>query len=407
MPRTKKGSNNTKVRDILVGKKYSKSNALVNAKGKTSLLGQKLFAVGVQQVGRNEETGRLESVMYGTELRAIFGNNSGSFYEQIKELVEPIKGKPSLMDWRVVYTDDTTKTIEAINVITDCKFENGILTLRYNDSIENQIIELKKGYTVYSLEETIPLKSLYSFRIYEILKAEYDLQAHRARKMGMTVDSNKVFVLEMELTDLKLRLGIIDPTINKNILKAIKKTNPDYDYIEELSKEQTDSVKYIKYSNFKRLALDRAQKELSEKTHLSFDYEEIKNGRGGKVVGIRFYIKFRKDDSVTEIKGELADDEKDNALEEIMDIIDEKLKLREYKSIAEAAGYDVELVRKQYNAIQNKGTDIKNLVGYLIEAVKEDYEEPSAKKAKRSNSFNNFKQNTYDFNELEEQLLDN
>ncbi len=34
---------------ILEGKYYSKSNALVNAKGKGSLLSQKLFAVGIQQ----------------------------------------------------------------------------------------------------------------------------------------------------------------------------------------------------------------------------------------------------------------------------------------------------------------------------------------------------------------------
>ena len=407
MPRAKKSNKESNARDILTGKRYSKSNALVNAKGKTSLLGQKLFAVGIQQAERDEKTGRLVSTLYGTDLRAIFGNKSGSFYDQIRELVEPIKGKPSFMDWRVVYTDDASQSIEAINVITDCKFENGVLTIKYNDSIADQIYELKSNYTVYSLEETIPLKSLYSFRIYEILKSEYDLQSHRTKRMGMSVDPNKAFVLEMDLTDLKLRLGIIDPTTNKDILKAIKQTNPDYDYIEELSKDQKENLKYIKYSNFKRLALDRAKKELAEKTLLSFDYDEIKNGRGGKVVGIRFYIKFHKKDYVEDTKKVLTEEDKDNALEEIMEIIDEKLKLREYKSIAEAAGYDVDLVRKQYAAIQNKSTDIKNLVGYLIEAVREDYEEPSIKRAKSNNSFNQFKQNSYDFDELEKQLLDN
>ena len=63
--------------------------------------------------------------------------------------------------------------------------------------------------------------------------------------------------------------------------------------------------------------------------------------------------------------------------------------------------FAVGIQQAERDAIQNKSTDIKNLVGYLIEAVREDYEAPSVKRAKSSNSFNQFKQNSYDFDELE------
>ncbi len=394
---------------ILEGRKYSKSNALVNAKGKSSLLGHKLFAVGLQQMSLDEKTGELESTLYGTDLRQIFGKeNSGSFYEQIKELVEPVKGKESFMDYRFVYSDDTTKKIEAYNLVTGCTFENGVLNIKYNKAITDQIYELKSNYTVYALSETMQLKSLYSFRLYEILKAEYDYQAHGAKKMGMTVDNNTEFILEINLTDLKLRLGIIDPTANKEILKAIKKVNPDYDEIEELADSQKDNLKYAKYSNFKRLCLERPKKELAEKTKLSFEYKEQTNGRGGKVVGIRFFIKFKRNNSEQEVNvlKEVSEEQKENVLDEIIEIIDEKLKLKEYRAIAEAANYNTELIKKQYEALEKKGTDIKNLVGYLISAVREDYE-TNVKKKLVENSFNNFEQNTYDFEELEKKILDN
>ena len=172
--------------DLLKGKNYSKSNALVNSKGKANLLAQKLFAIGIQQA-KEDKTGILTAELRGTDLRKVFGNTNGSFYDEIKSLVEPIQGKPSLMDWRIVYSDDTTKSVEAINIVTDCKFEDGIFQMRFNNKVNKEIRELKQNYTVFSLAETIPLKSIYSFKLYEMLKSEYDRQDYIAKKSGKIV----------------------------------------------------------------------------------------------------------------------------------------------------------------------------------------------------------------------------
>lgn len=393
---------------VLRDRRYLKSNALVNAKGKSSLLAQKIFAIGIQQAHIDENTGKLVARIYGTELRAILHRKNGSFYDQITELIEPPVGKPSIMDWRVIYKDDATKKVEAINLISRCNFQNGILEIWFDESITAQIHELKSNYTVYSLEETIPLKSIYSFRLYEILKSEYDYQSYRAKRMGMSVYSDKAFIYETNLIDLKLKLGIIDPSISRGLLKALKESNPDYKKIEELIENQKDDLKYTQYSNFKRLTLDRAQKELEQKTRLSFDYEEIKAGRGGKVIGIKFFIKFKaaKDGYIDKkVEKIYSPEEKDQVLEEIMDMIHEKLKLKEYKAIAEAAHYNVDKVSKQYDILLKKKTGVDSMVGYLIQAIKEDYAPPLSIPAR--NSFNNFKQNTYDFDELEKQLIEN
>ncbi len=72
---------------ILKGRHYSKSNALINAKGTTSLLAQKIFSVGIQQAQLDNMTGQLVATLYGSDLRRIFSNKSGSFYDHIKALV--------------------------------------------------------------------------------------------------------------------------------------------------------------------------------------------------------------------------------------------------------------------------------------------------------------------------------
>ncbi len=404
---------------ILFGKQYQKSNSLINAKGTTSLLAQKIFAVGIQQAKLEEETGQLVTTLYGTDLKKVFGIRGGSFYNHIKELVEPVKGKASLLDWRIIYTDDTSEEIEALNVVTDCNFKDGILQMRYNSKITNEIYQLKENYTQFSLEETIPLKSIYSYRLYEILKSEFDKQSYVAHKNGENLNNEKPYILVVNLVDLKLRLGIIDPNENREIINALKKSNVDYDYIEKLSNEgpkgskkgsseSGDKSKFSDYSNFRKFALDKAKAELEEKTSIRFEYEPVKQGKGGKVQSIRFFIYGKKNTKIVEEKIKvLTPEEKEEFLDEVSDIIEEKLKVRDLKAIAEASGYNLDKVKKAYDVLCNVNGGVDNVTGFMIKAIKEGYEASVSRKNAKATSFNMFEQNTYDFKELEEQLLDN
>ena len=67
---------------ILKNKSYKKSNELINAKGRGTLLSQKLFAIGMQHL-RVDETNNVVATVYGSDLRKIFGSNSGSLFTQI------------------------------------------------------------------------------------------------------------------------------------------------------------------------------------------------------------------------------------------------------------------------------------------------------------------------------------
>ena len=149
------------ITDILSSKKYTKSNALVNSKGKAGLLAEKLFAVGIQRAVEDEKTGVLTTVIRGKELKKIFQTNRGSFYADVSALVDPpTNGAPSLLDWRIILKDDESQTIEAMNVITDCSFKRGVFEIRFNSKITPQVRRLQANYTIFPLEDTMPLKSI-------------------------------------------------------------------------------------------------------------------------------------------------------------------------------------------------------------------------------------------------------
>ena len=388
----------TAIQSFLSTQQYRKANTLINSKGRSTLLVQKLFAVSIAKAEHNPDDNTLEANIYGTDLKKIFGVKGGSFYEHIKSAIEPAKNKPSILDWRIIYSNDETQEIEAINVITDASFKNGVLNVRYNNKITPYLTNLQSNYTVLSLAEAVQLNSVYSFRLYEILKAEMDRQRAITKRPGP-------YYVQYHLTDLKLRLGIIDSQADPEIISALKKGNPDYDKIEKQADKLDGAGKLKTFGNFKKFALDKAQKELNETTSIWFDYEPVKAGRGGKVVNIRFIIdvnpKVKNSNIVEEkaIKSTAIDSME--VMDQIQDIIDQKIKFSEIRAIAEAADYDINKVKAAYD-LSKKAKNIDNFVGWMISAIKNDYK---AAGSVNSSIVGKYVQSS--FNYSEEDLLDN
>ncbi|WP_026527434.1 replication initiation protein [Butyrivibrio sp. VCD2006] len=393
------------IESFLSNQHYKKANTLINSKGKSTLLVQKLFAVSIAKAELNQDSNTLEANIYGTDLKKIFGVKGGSFYEHIKAAIEPVKSKPSILDWRIIYSNDETREIEAINVITDASFKNGVLNVRYNSKITPYLANLQNNYTVLSLAEAVQLNSVYSFRLYEILKAEMDKQRAITKKEGP-------YYVQYHLTDLKLRLGIIDSQADPAIISALKKGNPDYDAIERQADKLDGAGKLKTFGNFKKFALDKAQKELNETTSIWFDYEPVKAGRGGKVVSIRFKIDVNprvKD------KNNISNDliQKENAInparelelmDQVQDIIDEKVKPSEIRSILKVSGYNVDKIKNAYDLYTRQSNTVENFVGWMISAIKNNY---SIAGASTRPIVGEYVQSTLSYEDMESELLDN
>ena len=380
---------------LVVSKSYKKSNELINAMGKGTALSQKLFAIGMQHI-TVDNTNNVVATIYGSELRKMFNSSSGSLYEHIEALCDrQIKGA-TIFDWNLLMKDKENGKIEAHQVVTDASFKDGTLKLRYNNSLTDKIVNLQKNYTILSLADTLSLKSVYSLRLYEMLKAAYDYKRALTKE-----DGEQEF--EYNLTELKLELGIINSGGSKEIKTELEKDFPDYDKIDELA-EKTGQTKYKEYKIFNRNVLSKTKEELNKKTSLTVDYEPIKSGR--RAVGIRFFVSQKENLSD---KSKAAVINKDEVLDDLIDLLHDDFKVKEIREIAEFAEYDIDKVRKSYEYMNAYEKQIDIPIAFIKDCIKNEYYNNKAvPKYPAKNTFNSFEQNSNgDFEELEKILLDN
>ncbi len=378
---------------------YKKSNTLINAKGRSTLLGMKLFTIGIIHAKYDDDTNEIVSVVYSGQLKKMLGSTSGSLFTHIKEQIHPkSKKNPSLLDWRIIYEDDKAKKISASNVITDAEFADGVLKITFNTKLKDYIIGLNKNFTMLDYEEQFHLSSQYSYRLYEMCKQQIDYINYVEKRKGP-------IEWTCNLTELKLKLGIIDAREYPEIEELLKKENPDYDRIEEISKNS--AKKYSAYSDFKKNALDKAAREVTEKTSLDVDYEENKAGRGGKVRGITFRVKYKEADVVEETQPKkISEEEMDNIIDDIYEACMGRLKVSECRAIAKESGYNKDKAIKACNLAMKNIDNISNLPGWIIAAIRGEYEDRKII-GKKTSGFSKFEQRSYDYNELEKMLTEN
>lgn len=162
--------------------------------------------------------------------------NSGKNYQNVKKALKSLRDKSF---W--VEMEDGTETLCSwVNKVW-CNKRSGKARIRLDDDLAKYLIGLSEQFTQYELINTLPMKSQYSFRIYELMKS-YAF----ARK--------KIFDLE----DLKRRLM---------------------------------AETYDRYFDFRRYVLDIAMDEINRYTDLEVSYEPLKKGH--KVAEIMFCIKKR------------------------------------------------------------------------------------------------------------------
>ncbi|MCB2299606.1 RepB family plasmid replication initiator protein [Clostridium tagluense] len=165
------------------------------------------------------------------------------------------------------------------------------------------------------------------------------------------------------------------------------------------------SNNYERYTEFKKNVLEKCKEELKNKTDISFRYEEIKTGR--KVTSIKFYITSNKDTCKSEIAATLAKpkpkpQQNIDHIKRIKEIIKEEITDQEAQSILISANGDINIIKEKYRCAQ-RAAKITNMVGWLIDAIKRDYQPPISKA--KVGKFNDYAQREYDFDKLEKKLL--
>jgi len=336
----------------MVKKLIVKSNYIVEASYKLSVGEQRVIYVLTSMINKDDADFKLYKFT-AKEFADIIGTKSKNIYSQVAQYVEALRDR----DLTIIKEKSILKTkwLSSAEYFVD----EGYVELEFSPKLKPYLLLLKERFTKLSLEQMVNFNSQYSGRIYELLK--------QYQNIGF-----RIFKIE----DLKSLLGI-------------------------------EIGEYKLYGDFKRKILLKAQKEINyDNSELLIDFEEIKKGR--KVESIRFIIK-TNGKAISEVCATQGDEytnesEKYSAgdIKAVQAIFEEVIKAKDAESLLNFANGDIHIIKEKYE-IAKVTSDIKGLMGWMLDAIKGDYKPPKGKK--RVGSFNDYEQRAYDFDKLEKKLL--
>jgi len=211
-----------------------KSNFLIEASYKLTAIEHKIILTLAASLNAEDKEFKKYSFRV-KNLVSLLGLSNPNEYKHLNKITENLLKKVL-----VLKTEEETLQTHWLSSAKYIKGE-GVVELKFDSEIKPFLLELKKRFTNYPLRYALQLRSQFSIRIYELLK-QYE-------KLG-----NRLFTI----LELRRILGI-------------------------------DQNQYRQYTDFRKRIVLVAQKELAEKTDITFTFEEIKTGH--RVGQIRFFIK--------------------------------------------------------------------------------------------------------------------
>ncbi len=213
-----------------------KSNRIIEAKYKLNARSQKFILYMVSLINPNDTDFKYLRVKI-KDIEPIFNTENkqwGSIYQIVKDIIMSLNNQPL----RITQPDGSHLIINWI-ASAEIRDGSGLVEFEFSEKLRPYLLQLKSHFTQYKLQNILQLKSSFSIRLYELLKAR--------QFIGRA---------EYQVDELKEILGLGD--------------------------------KYPVYYDFKRRVLMVAQEELGEHSDICFDFKEKRQDR--KVAFIVFYI---------------------------------------------------------------------------------------------------------------------
>jgi plasmid replication initiation protein len=214
----------------------TKSNLLIEANYKLGVTEQKIILCIASKIQPDDSDFKTYTLPI-KEFNKLLGLKGTPKYTELRKITKDLMQKVFEVRIENKVIQVAWLSYVAYNVT------EGTIDIRFDPFLRPYLLQLKKEFTSYKLDNVVKLKSSYAIRIYELLK-----QYERVQE--------RTFSLE----HLRRLLGVEDL--------------------------------YPAYGNFKQRVLIPAQKELGKKTDITFELEEMKIGR--RVDKVKFVIRSRR-----------------------------------------------------------------------------------------------------------------
>lgn len=351
------GSDLVKTKDNFI----KKSNFLISAKYKATIMENKIIAIAMGKLIVRDNVPFASLTV--SELKNYLSVNSidRNIYRDVKRAVKSLVSHPIILEdqlFDVQNDESVTGRIHALSFITNAVYENGRIDIWFNKEFKGYMFNLKNNFTLFELQIMMKFTKDYTFRLYELLRKEvYKIK-----------DGNCIMV-SYSLSELKCLIGIVD--INKADVRIAIERGKSWDYIvEDMKTERT----FVKWGELERKVVKVAQKEIKELSDISFEYKPIKRGRGGKVVGIDFYVyKNANKDSMSMMTNndylQLSFDDYSVQIDELYDEFNQVFTKEQLYDLLRLSEYNCQIIREAYNC-SLKQKYIDNLMGWIKAYIK-------------------------------------
>lgn len=228
----------------LPGEIVKKGNELVRSRiSITNVSSSRILAALIAQIRPDDSA---LTTTYSIDAHKFLVNDGGNSYQKIKNCCRDLASSYAEIELASIYpiiSDDDAKFV-ALPFFGRIQYYKGKINAVFNPTMRDFLFELKGQFTKYNLIEYLQLSTIYSQRLYEILKSYYSQGE-----------------VTISLKDLHETLG-------------------------------TPISIRTDFSQFRRRVLESTYKEILKKTHFFYEWFPIKEGRA--IVAINFVFTHKK-----------------------------------------------------------------------------------------------------------------
>lgn len=314
--------------ESLNGTSIVKHNDLIEARYQLpNLQEQRLLLMLLSQIKPNDEDFKCYRISV-SDFAEILGIKNKDIYAELDRTSLALVS-------RTVSIRDGNSFLHA-NWLSSAQYKSGsgYIELAFDPKLKPYLLQLKSSFTQLKTDMVLHFKSIYSIRLYELLKKE----AFKVK--------NGQFSVYFEYDDLRGILGI-------------------------------GKKEYVLFSNFKNKTIQPAISEISDKTDLFIN--DVKYGKTGrKITNITFFVGVRTEQETKLRQANLRiDDIKPEKESENHAVIDTLVSLGFSFEIAKAykTKHGVKKIERNiaYTLAKNQEKPITNIPAYLNTAIEQDY----------------------------------
>lgn len=252
--------------DDLQNKLVAQNNDLISSFPDMRLASMKIFEIAVGAVDTNVEHVQREVSLKKNAIYNALKQTGNSRTTHLRDVLEQLQ-KQAL--FHLLPSKETNNREIIISPISKIEWDDSedYVSLSFTPEIIPYITKLKKNFTQYKLEDVLNLNSKHAVTLYKTLIMSFNKYLNYNKQ-------NNVKQSQLDAWQ--------NPTIS----------------VKEIRRMTGTLKRYPNFAMFRKNVLDKAVKEINEKTELIVNYDKIRSGR--YISDIQFHIKKKATDASAE-----------------------------------------------------------------------------------------------------------